>query len=55
MDGPLSFLPRKGSDYKICGSGFAKPCNVMFSYTKNSNEEATECSGTILMESRGKY
>ena len=49
------YQEEKGSDYKNCGNGFAKPCNVLFSYTKGGNEEAYECSGTILMESRWKY
>ena len=54
MDGPSIFHQKeKRSDYKISGNGFAKPCNVMFSHTKNGNEEANECSGTILVESRG--
>ena len=56
MEELSNFSPRgEGSDYKICGNDFAKPLNVLFLHTKNGNEEANECSSTILVESRGQY
>ena len=43
----------KRSDYKVSGYGFAKPCNVLFSYSEDGNEETNECRGTVLVEFMG--
>ena len=53
MDFQVFHQRGKRSDYKICGNSFAKPCIVMFSNSKNGNEEVNECCGTILVESGG--
>lgn len=55
MDFQFFYQRNKGSDFKTVVTAFAKPCNVLFSYTKSGNEEAYECSGTILVESRWQY
>ena len=53
MDFQVFYQGREGSDYKICGNGFAKPSHVLFSHIKNCNEKTNECSGTILMYPEG--